>query len=286
MSEPTRPAIRYHGGKWVLAPWIIAHFPPHRIYVEPFGGGANVLLRKPRAYAEIYNDLDQEVVSLFRVLRDRGDELARACFLTPFSRDEFKAAFFASDDPLEQARRTIVRSFFGFGSASVTEYKHNTRIGRPTTGFRANSNRSGTIPAHDWQNYPESMAFVIERLRGVVIDNRDATEVIHQHDSATTLVYCDPPYLATERDKGADYAHEMTIEQHAALAETLASVAAMVVVSGYPSPIYDRLFASWRRVERPAFADGARPRTEVLWLNPACTAALDAMPNHQARMFA
>jgi DNA adenine methylase len=286
MTDIKRPAIRYHGGKWKLSPWLISHFPQHRTYVEPFGGGASVLLRKPRSYAEIYNDLDGEVVNLFRVLRDRGEELRAACWATPFSREEFKAAFFESTDPLEQARRTVVRSFFGFGSASVTEYKHNTTIGRPTTGFRANSNRSGTTPAHDWANYPDCLPEIIERLRGCVIENRDATAVIRHHDTAETLTYCDPPYVAETRDAGKDYAHEMTVDDHATLSATLHGVDGMVVMSGYACNLYDKeLYADWRRFEKPAFADGARPRVEVVWLNPACCEALDRETSQQ-RMFA
>jgi len=115
-----RPLVRYHGGKWKLAPWILSHFPQHRCYVEPFGGGASVLLRKPRSYAEVYNDLSGEIVNLFRVACDRGDELVRACELTPFARDEFIETWKPSPDPLEQARRTIARSFMGFGSAAAT----------------------------------------------------------------------------------------------------------------------------------------------------------------------
>lgn len=89
----TRPALRWHGGKWRLAPWVIEHFPPHRVYVEPYGGAASVLLRKRRSYAEIYNDLDDEVVGMFRVLRsDRAPDLVRAVALTPFGRREFEEA--------------------------------------------------------------------------------------------------------------------------------------------------------------------------------------------------
>lgn len=184
-----RPILRWHGGKWILAPWILRHLPRHRVYVEPFGGAASVLLRKPRSYAEIYNDLDGEVVNLFRVARDRGDELRRAIELTPFSRDEFTSSYHETPDALEQARRTVVRSFMGFGSNS-----HN----KPT-GFRANSNRSGTTPAHDWKNYPSSLADVIERLRGVCIENRDAADVM-LHDIRRALDAWDSSVLEKSRD--------------------------------------------------------------------------------------
>ena len=103
----TRPLVRYHGGKWMLAPWIIAHFPPHRTYVEPFGGGGSVLLRKTRSYAEVYNDLGGEIVNLFRVARARGEELARLVELTPFARAEFAESYEPAEDELEEARRLI-----------------------------------------------------------------------------------------------------------------------------------------------------------------------------------
>jgi len=153
-----RPLVRYHGGKWKLAPWIISHLPRHRVYVESFGGGASVLLRKPRSYAEIYNDLDGEIVNLFRMARDHGAELVRVCELTPFARDEFAHAYDSSADPLEQARRTLIRAFMGFSSAAASAAQR--------TGFRANSNRSGTTPAQDWKNYPAHLHSVIDRLRG------------------------------------------------------------------------------------------------------------------------
>ena len=113
-----RPALRYYGGKWKLAPWVIAHFPPHRIYLEAYSGGASVLLQKPRVYGEILNDLDDQVTNVFRVLRDPAlaAALKEAVGLTPFARSEFEAAYSWSDDPVEQARRAIVRSFMGFGS--------------------------------------------------------------------------------------------------------------------------------------------------------------------------
>ncbi|MDR2219751.1 MAG: DNA adenine methylase [Methylobacillus sp.] len=260
--------MRFHGGKFRIAPWIISHFPEHRIYVEPFGGAGSVLLRKQRSYAEVYNDLDGEVVNLFNVARDRGDELVRVVELTPFSRDEFFQSYTTSKDPLEQARRTLVRSFMGFGSASASGKK---------TGFRANSNRSHTTPAHDWMNYPDALREIIVRLRGVVIENKDALAVMRQHDSPETLHYADPPYVPETRDAGADYRHELTSDEHVDLLSALDDLSGMVILSGYRCQIYDDRLSHWRRVDRQAFADGASPRIESLWLNPACCVALDGM---------
>lgn len=277
MAEVTRPALRYHGGKWKLAAWIHEFFPPHRVYTEAFGGGASVLLRKPRSYGEIYNDLDTEVVNVFRTLRDRGPELLRALELTPFSRDEFRQSYEPADDPVEQARRTISRSFMGFGSAAATG---------ENSGFRANSNRSGTTPAHDWANLADAMPHLVERLRGVVIENRDALDMLAHHDAPTTLHYCDPPYVHSTRStkmrgtvkdgraSGKGYRHELDDAGHRRFAEVVCELEGMVVVSGYACALYEELFGAWERFERAAFADGARERTEVIWLNDACSEAL------------
>lgn len=275
-----RPVMRYHGGKWTLAPWLISLFPQHRVYVEPFGGAASVLLRKPRSYAEVYNDLDGEVVNVFRVLRNPESalRLRELIELTPFSRVEFLGAYRQTEDPIEGARRTIVKAFMGFGSAAITSRGQITtaegmeQFNAPT-GFRSNSNRSGTTPAHDWRNYPNGIPQYVERFRGVVIESRDANQVIATHDSQTTLFYVDPPYLAETRDKGSDYRHEMTERDHFDLADTLRSVAGMVIISGYPSPLYEELFAGWIRIERTHHSDGAGKRTEVVWMNQSASRA-------------
>lgn len=275
-DPPTRPLLRWHGGKWMLAPWIISHFPAHRVYVEPFGGAASVLLRKPRTYAEIYNDLDDDVVNLFSVLRSpAAADLVRALELTPFARSEFELSYLDTDDPVERARRLVARSFMGFGSDG-----HNTAV---RTGFRAASNRSGTTSAHDWSNLREAYRAIIGRLDGVVIECRPAVAVMRRHDGPDTLHYVDPPYLPETRSNKSRrgklryhaYRHEMTRRQHAQLLTALRSLLGMVVLSGYPSELYDQRLKGWRRVEIAALADGARKRTEVLWLNPACADALD-----------
>lgn len=268
MTDLSRPVLRYHGGKWKLSDWIISYFPVHRVYVEPFGGAGSVLLKKPRSYGEVYNDLDGEIVNVFTMTRDRGEELCRALELTPFSRTEFAQSYVPSSDPLEQARRTVLRSFQGFGSAAVCG---------ETTGFRACSNRSGTTPAHDWRNYPKSLKAVIQRLQGVVIEQRNAVDVMLQHDSPETLYYVDPPYVHSTRSakvRGTvshkTYKHEMTNHEHMALADVLHSLQGAVVLSGYASELYKELYSEWRCVEKQTHADGARKRIEVLWLSPAC----------------
>lgn len=306
MTAPRRPVLRYLGGKWRLAPWLLGFMPAHRIYVEPYGGGASVLLRKPRSYAEVHNDLDSEVVNVFRVLRDleSAARLRIALELTPYAREEYELAYEPSDDPVERARQTIVKSFMGFGSASIHAGRprgmrtrattwpaatgFNTRaISHPeterwSTGYRGNANRSGTTPAHDWSYYPMNLPALVERLSGVVIENRPALDLLPIYNKLDALIYCDPPYLFRTRQPGKrgrqrprqEYAHEMTEVEHSQLAEALCSLSAMVMVSGYPDPVYEELYRGWERRERKHLADGARVRTEVVWLNPACANAL------------
>lgn len=269
----SRPALRYHGGKWRLAPWIISHFPAHRVYVEPFGGAASVLLRKPRAYSEVYNDRWNSVVDVFTVLRDpvQAEELRRRLSLTPFARVEFDAAnenaHADEGDVVERVRLTIIRSFMGHGSES-------TRADSKT-GFRSNSNRSHTTPAHDWANWPRIVPAFVARMRGVVIENQDAAVVMRRHDTAETLHYCDPPYPHSTRTLRHGYAFEMSDSEHRDLAAVVGDLKGMVIVSGYDCPLYAELYADWKRVETEALADGARPRTEVLWLNKAAVHGLE-----------
>ena len=271
---PPRPLLRWHGGKWLLAPWIIGHFGPHRVYVEPFGGAWSVGFRKPRAEAEVWNDLDDELVNLFRVVRDpaMARRLVEGLGLTPFARSEFEAAYESTRNRVERARRLMIRSFMGFGSDGAS--------GMYRTGFRANSNRSGSTPAVDWGNLPDSVRLACERLQGVVIERRPAMQVMAAHDSRETLHYVDPPYLAETRtrthrraDNGGTYRHELTAGDHRELLAFLCDLKGMVILSGYPSALYDEALSGWQRVTKDALADGALPRTEVLWLNPAAAAA-------------
>ncbi|MHB0934885.1 MAG: DNA adenine methylase [Armatimonadota bacterium] len=301
--------MRYHGGKWRLARWVISHFPPHRIYVEPFGGAASVLMQKPRTYAEVYNDLDDEVVGVFRVLRDpvAAERLEHLLSLTPFARVEFEEAYAPAEDAVEQARRTIIKAFMAYGSNGIQAgHPRGMRTSASTWGvdtcgfkavnkyppkvdvsgfnpkggpvyankpnaFRPRCVRSGSSHATDWAKYPQQVRMFCERLAGVVIEHRPALEVIAQHDRPDTLFYVDPPYLHDTRNRRDrhGYRHEMSDDDHRALSEVLHQAQGMVILSGYPHPLYDELYAGWRRVEHDAMADGAHARVECLWINPA-----------------
>ena len=272
LAKPRRPALRYFGGKWLLSEWVIGHFPPHVCYVEPFMGGGSVLLRKARAQHEVANDLDGDVVNFFRVLRDPGlrADLIEACRLTPYARDEFIAAYEPTDDPLERARRTAIRAAMGFGSAGAT---------KATTGFRTDTRRKYGTAQHNWAAYPAALGAIGERFEGVLIENRDAIAVMQDHDDADTLHFVDPPYVHESRvmRSGGGYRHELDDEAHQALLQALQRVDGMVVLCGYASDLYDRALSGWERHETSARISSGRGtglRTEVVWLNPACSAAL------------
>lgn len=258
------PVIRYHGGKFRLAKWILSYFSEHRCYVEPFGGVASVLMQKERSYAEIYNDLDSEVVNLFKVLRDPelNMKLQEACLLTAYSRDEFMLAKEFTEDPLERARRMVVRACMGFGSAAGLN---------GNSGFQSDSKREYSIYSHLWAKYPENLSSVCQRLQGVIIENKPALDLIKKHDTTDTLFYLDPPYVAETRVSGNRYYNfEMTNDQHHELLQTLKSVSGKVVISGYNSDLYNDELSGWQKVTKQARISAGRGtgiRTECLWMN-------------------
>jgi DNA adenine methylase len=265
-ADCRRPPLRYHGGKWRLAPWIISHFPVrHSVYVEVFGGAAGVLLRKPRSKIEVYNDLESQVVNFFRIVRDpiRCGELVRRLSLTPFSRDEFESSYFNPSDDLEAASKFVTRCAMGHGTCSMDPLDSN--------GFRSCDIRAGKSYAREWAGMPDAIAAAGVRFQGVTIENLDFRRLIPKFDSPDTLFYVDPPYLLDLRASGGKgYVHELTESDHRQLAWLLHRSSAKVVLSGYDSQLYRDLFGDWRRVEKHTTANGQRgavPRTEVLWMN-------------------
>lgn len=266
MSAGLKPPFPYYGAKGRMAARIIDLIPRHRVYVEPFAGSAAVLFAKPPAPVEVINDLDRNVVTFFRVLRDREDELLRALRLTPYARDEFAAADLTEDvDDLERARRFFIRTTQG----------HNAAGSGGRAGW-SNGIRAKHTDATATTNLVDRLYQVADRLRTVVVDNRDALEVIAAHDAPDTVFYLDPPYLSGTRQCGRDYAHEADGEEfHRSLSAALASAAGTVLLSGYPSPLYEELYGEWDRLEVSVHraATNSRGRTdvprgvEVVWSN-------------------
>ncbi len=264
MKTQIRPPVKWHGGKHRLASRITAFFPAHNTYVEPFGGAASVLLNKEPSPVEVYNDLDERVSRLFWVLREQGDELRRRLILTPYSEVEFEHAGVPHYDEVEQARRDFVpwRQSIGGRGEDFSHTRHRPRRGMADVV-------SGYLSAID-----DELPKVIERLRTVQILCRPALEVIRRYDSEGTLFYCDPPYLPETRAEGgrAAYRVDMTEQDHRALLEVLLRCRGKVVLSGYPSALYERALGGWRVVQfdvaNHAAGGAAKKReTECLWLN-------------------
>jgi DNA adenine methylase len=263
-GKSLRPPVKWHGGKFYLCQPIIEQFPTHQTYVEPFGGAASVLLNKPPAVVEVYNDLDQRITRLFRVLRDHGQELRRRLTLTPYSEIEFDHAQETTIDEIEQARRDFVRLRLSLGGRgqSFSFTLHRVRRGMADVV-------SGYLSTID-----EQLPLIVQRLRSVEIVNRPALEVIRTWDSKDSLFYCDPPYVhSTRHESSRDvYGVEMTEQEHRELASVLCECRGKVVLSGYPSDLYDELYQGWKTVvfDIANHAAGGRSKArkqETIWMN-------------------
>jgi DNA adenine methylase len=265
-AQVTRQPLRYHGAKFRVAGWIIGFMPEHRAFVEVFGGAAGVLLRKPKARVEVYNDLDGQVVNFWRVLRDpeKCQQLARLVDFTPFSRQEFEDSYEPCADPVEAARRFVVRCFFGFGTAGSCDVNDSN-------GFRSCDLRRSSTYNRDWNGAPEAIVRAGTRFKDATIENLDFRKLIPKFDSEETFFYVDPPYLMeTRKAGGKGYVHELTKRDHEQLAWILKGVKGKVAISGYPSSLYDGLYSDWHRESKEVAAAGQRgavSRTEVLWMN-------------------
>jgi DNA adenine methylase len=259
-SIPTRPVMRYYGGKWRLAGSIVKAMPKHAVYVEPFMGACSVFLQKPRVTCEVINDLHDEVVNVFKMLRDRGAELKAALEMTPYARTEYELAYDVGLNPLENARRFIFRSTAGIGSNSSVK----------KNGFRTSLCDLKHATATSWKNLPPHLDAVVHRLQGVIIENRPAMKVMSQYDADYTLHYCDPPYMGeTRKSQYKGYAHEMTsLLEHEELLEFVKTLKGKVIISGYRHSLYDLCLKEWYSCPLAAGRDQTNAVTkECLWMN-------------------
>jgi DNA adenine methylase len=237
--------------------------------VEPYCGAASVFFQKPKSKSEIINDLSDDIVNIFEVLRDKEKaiELERLLRLTPLSYKEYMTSREPTTEPIERARRSIYQSFSTIGTDGIS---------RQLSGFRGLKNHeSGITAGQEWARYPDVIKAFTDRLKGVIIEHRPALHVIKIYDSPSTLFYLDPPYMMDSRAQRRKlYKHEMgkgndeEMELHTDLSKVLHNIKGMAIISGYKSELYTSLYPDWRMVSTAARAQSNSPRVEYLWLSP------------------
>lgn len=256
--------MRYPGSKWGTADWIISYFPDHYeklVYVEPFSGSAAVFFSKRPSVVETINDLDGDIVNLFRILRDRPEDLKRQLELTPYSREEYDLSFEPCKDPLEQARRYMVRTTQAIGAKLSGK-----------CGWRNHKQMRIGGTACRWAGITDSIEAATARLRGsttnmVQIEHMDALRLIERYDNKDVLMYLDPPYVLSARKSGKLYRHEMDDAAHIRLLELITRSKASIVLSGYRSELYDNALQGWHRFTTMSQTISTAMAEETIWLN-------------------
>lgn len=270
--------LKYPGSKWRLAKWIINHFPAHTTYLEPFFGSGAVFFTKPPSKVETINDLDGQVINLFRVIRERPRELAALIEMTPWARGEYTSILVPSDhessflqvgEPLEDARRFLVRMWMAMGAKSSDRSGWCNNI----------QNLIGSSKPKTWQGLPARIIATSRRLKDAQIESQPAIKLIVRYGYPEVLIYADPPYMFETRRERRQYKNEMTDADHIELLEVLDTHPGPVVLSGYACPLYDERLKHWIRREAKAQAEKGNIRTEVLWINPVAAKSL------QVRLF-
>jgi len=257
-----RAVLKWPGSKWNLVEWLGAHLPPHDCYLETHFGSGALFFSKTPSRRETINDLSGDVVRLFRVLRDRPEDLARAMALTPYAREEWDLCRRDPEagDEVERVRRFLVRQWQSVGYSS----------GGWRTTKKANAGAASV-----WNGLPERIADAALRLKEAHIECRPAVDCLRRYADTGVLVYCDPPYPQETRQAGL-YPLEMSADDHAELLGALEAHPGPVLLSGYDNALYRARLPHWSRRTCEARALTAEPREEVLWMNPECLRRLSA----------
>lgn len=236
------------------------NFPPSfDIYVEGFGGGASLLLSKPQNGIEVYNDLGENVYSLFKVLSDkemfyRLKERLELTFYSAQLRNEYKELLKLNDISIEDRAYYFIyvnrTSFNGVGGFSTT------------MTVRRNMSKSTS----DYLSMIDSLPEIHNRLSSVVIEHRDIFDLIDKYDDTNVFMYLDPPYVKSTRSSSTDYEVEMSDDEHIKFVDRLLQCKCKVLVSGYDHPIYDRLLSKFSKVNFKS-PNSQSDATETLWMN-------------------
>lgn len=257
-----RAVFRYPGSKWMIADWIINHFPEgyeKMVYLEPFAGSSAVFFNKKPGVVETINDLNNDVVNLFRVLRDYPEELIAKIQLTPFSREEYRQSTIPCDEPIEKARRFMVRTTQSIGA-------------KPDSGWRNHKLARIGGTASKWNGLPETLHTAVDRLKGdttnlVQIESMDALQLIEKYNFPDVLMYLDPPYVKSTRRTNKLYTVEMEEEGQNKLLDLIVKSKAKIVLSGYQSDLYDERLKGWKKDTIQTRTTSTDIATETIWMN-------------------
>lgn len=260
-----RAVFRYPGSKWSIAEWIIEHFPDgyeKMVYLEPFFGSGAVFFNKCPGVVETVNDLDGDVVNLFRILRERPEDLKRMLELTPYSREEYDQSFESCEDPLEQARRFMVKTTQAIGA----------KLGHGKCGWRNHKSTRIGGTACKWAGITETIDAAALRLRGstknlVQIEKMDALRLIQRYNTPDALIYIDPPYVRSTRKSGALYVHEMTDDQQKQMLDLIVTSKAKIIISGYNNPMYNEALDGWWTDTTMSQTTSTKMACEKIWMN-------------------
>ena len=225
--------VKRVGGKFYLAPKIIALFPAHNQYAEVFGGAMHVLFRKEPSLIEVYNDLDSGIYTFFKVVKEQPEALIKSLEFSLYSRREFDEALKVLHDEqapaIERAGAFFIVNRQSFGA------------GMRTWGYQRRNDHKDSLYAP--RTYQNSMALIHkahERLQHVLIECKDFRDIINRYDHPDTLFYLDPPYTFNEnRSKRIAYKHEMADGDHVELVEILKGIKGKFLLSGYGNELYD-----------------------------------------------
>lgn len=271
-SEPfVRPAFGYFGSKLRLSARIAPLLPPHEAWLEAFCGSAAVTLNKAPAPIEIINDLDDQIFNLFCVLREQPEELCRVLALTPYARREFDLARGKDnpDSPLEKARRFLVASMMTVNGTSGSALTNNS--GFSFSDSYARDGREARV--NRWYQLPARLQPIVDRLRSVRVEHKDALELIKQHHKRPgSLVYLDPPYLMDRRHQ---YTKDANNEEfHEKLLKLCNRSHCMLLISGCENELYKDYLTKangWTKFRLGTTTRGVGgknvDRIEVLWVN-------------------
>ena len=224
--------FKWVGGKSRLRKQIISILPQHSCYVEPFAGAAWVLFGKPPSDVEILNDLDQELISFFRVVREKPEKLIESFEFELVSRAEFTRLA-----ELDTSKLTDVQRAHRFYYLIMAGWGGELNYPRFQTSIKDGGGGNRLIGA--LKTLRQRLEPIHTRLRSVIIENLPWEDCIERYDREGSVMYVDPPYP----DNGCNYFHNMRDwRDHKRLADRLKAAKCKWIVSSYDKEEIRELF--------------------------------------------